>query len=185
MSLGLCRLCERRRELRKSHIVPRFVSEWMKASGSKFFRSLANPNRRLQDGLKRKLLCDECEQRFSEGERWFAERIFKPVVEGRQGSIAYDHSLHYFLVSVLWRTLCLDMDHDTFDESHPHHDAVVRTHAVWRDYLRGGLFRGDMSEVHLFVTDLGNTSQTQPVVNLNLYFTRAVDSTLAASAKKC
>ena len=41
-------------------------------------RSLLSPNLRIQDGVKKKLLCGDCELLFSIYEKQFAENIFIP-----------------------------------------------------------------------------------------------------------
>ena len=69
---GICRLTKKETEIKNSHIYPKFVIEWMKATGSKYQRGYLTPNKRDQDGLKKYLLSEEAEQIFSKREKWFA-----------------------------------------------------------------------------------------------------------------
>ena len=39
-----------------------------------------NPNKPVQDGFKQKLLCSECEGRFSKFETYFANNFFYPYI---------------------------------------------------------------------------------------------------------
>ncbi|REA57549.1 hypothetical protein DSL64_23785 [Dyadobacter luteus] len=50
---GICKLYEVEAELMESHIIPKFVIEHMKKTGSRFLRAFANPNKRMQDGCMR------------------------------------------------------------------------------------------------------------------------------------
>ena len=65
----------------ESHIVPRFVFQWMRRTGGTFFRNIADPTKRMQDGMKAYLLCSACEQRFSSREAYFKTTIFDPYIE--------------------------------------------------------------------------------------------------------
>jgi len=67
-----------------------------------------NPNLRKQDGDKPKLLCEDCEQLFSQAERKFAKNVFQPYHESGTTSFTYGPWLSYFISSVNWRTLHLD-----------------------------------------------------------------------------
>jgi hypothetical protein len=105
MAIGTCRLCGQSAELRDSHIIPKFVFDWMKETGGDYIRYSGSPNQRCQDGYKVELLCDACEQRFSKRERWFCEKVFVPYLKENEVVFQYDESLFYFLVSLLWRVL--------------------------------------------------------------------------------
>ena len=78
---GICALTRKELPLRQSHIYPKFVIEWMKDTGSTYFRSHLMPNKRIQDGYKLHFLSDEAEQLFSHREKWFAENIFHPYLK--------------------------------------------------------------------------------------------------------
>lgn len=106
----LCRLCNLNESIENSHVIPRFVFHGIKFdSPTGFFRSLRTPNKREQDGDKQPLLCLECEKRFSVAENQFAQNIFGPFHTRDQDRFTYGPWLHYFLTSLTWRTLVLDM----------------------------------------------------------------------------
>ena len=59
--MEICKLCHSQKTLRKSHIVPKFVSHYLKETSlTGYLRMSSNINKRVQDGIKIKLLCDEC-----------------------------------------------------------------------------------------------------------------------------
>src|SRR5262245_10216887 len=110
MSTILCRLCLERRAIKNSHVISGFVFRSIKSdSPTGFFRNPNEPNRRLQDGDKLELLCDECEQRFSNAEREFATNVFLPFHRADCCEFSYGPWLHYFMTSLAWRTLILDL----------------------------------------------------------------------------
>jgi hypothetical protein len=84
-----CVLCRKQTPLKRSHIIPRFVS-----------RALQTP-----DGPTRSLLCSECEDRFGVHESTFARVVFHPLVANGHVAAKYDQWLLPFAVSVCWRIL--------------------------------------------------------------------------------
>jgi hypothetical protein len=105
-----CALCKSDKPLVESHIIPQFVFDRIKNnSPTGFLRGgILDVNLRRQDGDKPKMLCDDCEQRFSEAEKKFTEKIFAPYHESGTTSFTYGPWLSYFIASVNWRTLHLD-----------------------------------------------------------------------------
>src|SRR5579859_3018033 len=87
-----CRLCGSgtRDSLCESHVFPKFYWEWMKETGDRYFRDPRRPNLRFQDGTKLKMLCRDCEARFSVAETPFAARIFRPLIADPAVTVAYD-----------------------------------------------------------------------------------------------
>ena len=108
--MGTCALCKIDRPLKESHIIPKFVFDRIKPnSPTGYLRGgFLDVNRRMQDGDRVKMLCNDCEQRFSQTERNFADKVFKPYHESGITSFAYGPWLSYFINSVNWRTLRLD-----------------------------------------------------------------------------
>jgi hypothetical protein len=105
-----CKLCALEPAIPQSHILPAFVARAIKAdSPTGFLRNPYHPNRRLQDLDKTPLLGTDCEQRFALPERWFAETMFFPFHKADQDEFEYDQRLHYFMTSLGWRTLALDL----------------------------------------------------------------------------
>jgi hypothetical protein len=185
MAKGICKLCGVEADLRKSHIFLEFIIRWMKGSGTPYLRRSGNPNKREQDGLKEQLLCEQCEQKFSRDENSFSNRIFRPYLAGERGPFIYDMSLHNFLASLLWRVLLVDLDPKYIGEDHRFYKEYIAALESWRLYLNGGLYRGDLPEIHIFLTDIGFLEGSQPVVNWNSYMARMIDSTLASSERQC
>lgn len=105
-----CALCKSDKRLKESHIIPQFVFDRIKNnSPTGFLRGgISDVNLRRQNGDKPKMLCNDCEQRFSQAEKDFAEKIFKPYHESEITSFTYGPWLSYFISSVNWRTLHLD-----------------------------------------------------------------------------
>lgn len=106
-----CALCKNKTTLKESHIIPKFVTEWIKKTGiTGFLRKSENEyKRREQDGFKKYLLCENCEGLFSKSEKKFAENIFIPYLKDNQGEFEYQEWLNYFVTSVNWRILYLEL----------------------------------------------------------------------------
>jgi len=74
-----CALCRRDRKLCKSHIIPRFLYAKMFEGGQKAYLLSTDGNERpkkVPDGAYEKLLCQECETRFSIWENYAKRVIF-------------------------------------------------------------------------------------------------------------
>ena len=99
-----CALCQEAKELKKSHIIPRFIAKWIKkTSETGKFRDL--DYKRIQDSVKSYLLCEECENKISIYEQYFAEKIFHPTINSTSSDVEYDIKLLKFIVSISWRVL--------------------------------------------------------------------------------
>ncbi|NVJ10683.1 SEC-C domain-containing protein [Myxococcus sp. AM001] len=179
-----CRLCKQTGQLRESHIFPKFVFRWLTRTGGEYFRGTANPNLRVQDGPKERLLCGDCEQRFSVREKWFAEKVFKPYIEQGEVRFDYDSALFYFAVSLLWRIL--ENDLRALHPSLAHFRAqLVGAEEQWRMYLLGGQIPPVANEVHIFATDVGLVDNEQPVEGFNLYMARTLDGEVIGGRTRC
>lgn len=106
-----CRLCGLEKPLRKSHIIPKFVNQYIKDNSlTGYLRQSGNINQRVQDGLKVDLLCQDCELKFSKWEGQFAKIFFqhnKLAKKRKQAlvKIVYDSTLISFIVSLFWRAI--------------------------------------------------------------------------------
>ena len=110
MSTEMCRLCMLNPAIENSHVEPAFVFRAIKAdSPTGYFRNPNNPNHRLQDGDKLRLLCKVCEQRFGDAENDFSKKLFTPFHEMDRNEFRYGPWLHYLMTSLAWRTLILDL----------------------------------------------------------------------------
>lgn len=129
-----CALCGASAPLRRSHIIPRFVS-----------RALQVP-----DGPTRALLCGGCEDRFSAHESTFARVVFHPLLAAGRVIAKYDKWLLQFSVSVCWRIL-----EERLADSAP--DTCRET---WRQFLASQ--RSDLGAhpVHLLLADRNAPPET-------------------------
>lgn len=104
-----CALCHEIREMEESHIVPKFVVRYLKKTAVGEIRSIENINAPVQDSEKHYLLCGECEDLFSTYETKFANTFFHPYMSGDKKEFHYDKDTYYFLTSVSWRSLYMDI----------------------------------------------------------------------------
>jgi hypothetical protein len=145
-----CRLCGELKPLRLGHIFPKFYWDWLKRTGSGYFREPNRPNVRVQDGHKRYLLCQDCETRFSAWEKSTAQFVFKPIVADPTKPVPYDAWFYRFLISLLWRSLAVDLD-DRRETIHPGFRAVEE---AWRRFLLNRQLLSRYSRIHVFVMDI-------------------------------
>lgn len=96
-----CHLCGHSAILHRSHIVPAFIFRWLcESSATGHLRERGNIDLRIQDGMKERWLCTDCEQRLSKHEGKFAENLFYPIVEDRLQTLTYGPWLLDFCVSL-------------------------------------------------------------------------------------
>lgn len=152
---GQCALCRQNKELQLSHIVPNFVGRKMKKTSPGNIRITNEPNKVAQDIEKHYMLCHDCEELFSAKERWFASNIFNPWEDHKQQVFNYDENLTYFIISLSWRSLYLDLEEYSCDPTFNKEIllAMLRAEGVMRDYLMGK--RQDVSDIqnHMFFFD--------------------------------
>lgn len=72
------------------------------------------PNKIIQGSEKHYMLCGVCEELFSEKERYFANHMFYPYHK-EETEFNYDEGLFYFITSLSWRSLFLDLIDNTKD----------------------------------------------------------------------
>lgn len=152
---GQCALCRQNKELQLSHIVPHFVGRRMIKTAPGDIRVTNEPNIVAQDIEKHYMLCHDCEELFSAKERWFASNIFNPWQDHKQREFSYDESLTYFIVSLSWRSLYLDLEEYSCDSTFDKEIllTMLRAESIMRDYLLGK--RQDVSDIqnHIFFFD--------------------------------
>ncbi len=177
-----CALCAGSSDLQASHIIPRFVFEWLRrTSATGHIRSSESPNRRVQDGLKPRMLCRDCEQLFSSWEKEFAESCFAPLNSGSVRRISYGPWMLKFATSVSWRVLRLYTSSGYLDEFPDHIKANVNgALRQWSQFLLGHETNPGPPEQHMFVTDIvAGTSIANLPRNISRYLARAVDVDVA------
>jgi hypothetical protein len=179
---GACELCRTTAELRESHVIPKFAIRWMKETGTGYIRRVAAANIRLQDGAKRRMLCGECEQRFSGPENYFAAEVFRPFLSGAR-SVVYDARLTYFVVSLLWRALQRERNEAADLPERPNLQ-FAEAQAEWREFLLGRTALQRFPQFHLFIADIA-VANPPGVPNFNLYCARAFDATFFELEGRC
>jgi len=181
-----CALCGTAKGLRQSHIIPAFVFKWLKeTSATGFIRSGENPNLRVQDGYKIKLLCAECEQWFGKWETIFAAKIFYPYLSDPSCQVAYSHWYAKFCVSVSWRVLVYYMRRGLKTPLDATQQiAVERALETWEGFIKGSLRHPDKHEQHILpLASVASTTVPDLPNNINRYFQRAVEMDLVIGEK--
>jgi len=177
--MGECRLCGENRKLQNSHIIPRFVIRWMKKTGpTPFLRKAVDPNTRIQD-YHEKLLCEDCEQIFSDWEGKFATQVFYPHVRGQKEVYEYNEWLYKFVLSVSWRLLVSKMA-VWHEDDHPKNRVVEERLETWKEILLGEkAISEDPSQHHIYFADKIDLVKSDPEApnGFEIYMQRNLDGT--------
>lgn len=180
-NMGVCALCLETRNLKESHIIPRFIGKWLKETSiTGHFRSVLEPNKRVQDLTKKYLLCGKCEQKFSDSEKPFAEKIFKPHHQGCK-SFTYDEWLLKVIISIQWR-LIVDRKHTISGMSDELLNEFDIAQEVFRRYLNDEVDDCGEYSHHLFFLDTIESMNVEIFGDSpNMYFLRSIDATIASN----
>ena len=143
----VCALTHEECELRKSHIYPKFIWDFLKDKGGSRFRSVHAPTKVMQDGEKDYLLGNRAEQMFSLREKWFAEHIFMPFCDNTipKTKVSYDNNLYYFIVSVLWRRFYTLRDYIKVELR----EQCMLALEEWREYLLNGVTPPRFNQIYM------------------------------------
>ena len=173
-----CALCAESSDLLNSHIIPKFVIKWLRdSSATGRIRFAEAPNVRVQDGLKVRMLCKDCEKLFSSWEKKFVESCFTPLNDGRIRRFTYGPWMLKFATSVSWRVLSVFSASTELSDYPPDlltavDDALIE----WRQFLTGRLPHPGRHEQHMFLVDLLEESTIEDTPpNISRYFTRTID----------
>ncbi len=150
-----CALCGEEKELELSHIIPKMAVRKLKKTSIGNIRNLEEVNRPVQDSEKHYMLCGDCEDLFSEKETYFANHLFHPYLSSNKDEFEYDETLFYFLTSVSWRSLFLDLM-DFVSNSVVGIDALehlISCEREMRDYLLGK--RSDIGDIEHHILFFG------------------------------
>lgn len=185
MSSGqCCRLCQRERSLQESHLVPKFVINMIKGDANGRLRRPEQPDIPFQDGIKGKMLCFECEQRFSRWER--ASSDFVRLCQDDIGPYEYGEYLVPFILSVAWRVLVWEMGAgDGSAWPAKVQPAIERAEVEWRNSILQEDFRPLSGRIHAWL--LGSSGMPSADMrrelppSWNRYLDGAVDITVATS----
>jgi hypothetical protein len=175
---GTCRLCLKTADLKMSHIVPKFVWRWLRNPVPGGMRNYRKPNQRVQDGPKAYLLCDDCEERFSEWEKFFSERLFLPLHDPEPviKPIAYEEWALKFAVSVSWRVLTYFLGEGELSNlTTLQHGLTGEALERWRMFLLGEISNPGRFEQHLLPVDvIANYKGPEISPYLNRYLLRNI-----------
>jgi hypothetical protein len=180
---GICAFCGEVAILRESHVLPAFAYRWLRRrSGTGHIRQTDDPNRRVQDGLKLRWLCNACEGRFSRFETAFATGMFYPWHDGNH-CVAYDERLLKFCVSVSWRVLKFARGRNKGHSYTPEQEALlVRAEARWRAFLNGEVPHPGEFEQHLLIFDIVESTNIADLPhNFNRFMTGAITLDMVGS----
>src|SRR5262245_34420377 len=185
LKLDACPLCGSIGPLRESHVIPRFVLDWLlQSSSTGFMRSGTIPNRRIKGGMKLHLLCDSCEGRLSGWEKTTAERLFLPYHKNTSTRVRYESWLAKFCASVAWRVLFIHSRLDPLRNlSSTQNSRVCMALSTWKDLMFGSAENPGAFELHLLPVDLlaGAEGLKQLPKNFNRYLARSVEIDVAAN----
>ena len=179
---GKCRLCGLEKNLCESHIFPQFISDWLKeTSATGRMRSFLKPNLRVQDTKTFKLLCKECEQIFGNAEKYFAETVFKPVMNADNPILDYKSQLKKFAVSMAWRILVHTQDTSQSKLRHP--QDIAKAEAIWRRFLQLEPEMNTFDHHMLMLRYVEGAPKFEGTdIDINWYFFRTVDGTIIQNA---
>lgn len=182
----VCALCLQESELRESHIIPKFVGKWIKETGTGYLVSAEDGSKRVQDITKLHLLCNDCEEKFSKLEKYFADKIFFPFHKDKIRTFDYNENLQSFIISLSWRTLKIIAQ--DFKEENPNshlNSFVGEAENHWREFLNGERESISQYENHLVFLDYvdGNKSaEMHP--KFHWYTLHSVDCTIITDDKR-
>lgn len=185
MSKGksVCALCLAEGDLRKSHIVPKFVYRYLLETQPGKLRQGESPNKRLQDGPTMRLLCQSCESRLSGWEREFANRVFFPLRRAPPGSrktVEYGPWAALFAASVTWRVLQYQQYHrsEELEVAEPRSARLAKAAETWRRFVLGQVKSPGPFELHVYIAGAIKSVSGQPSWlsdRINFYLLRSVD----------
>lgn len=173
-----CNLCQKESDLKTSHIIPKFVIDWMKKSGTGRLRQIGTFNIPKQDGTKIKLLCSDCEQLFSKQENWFKKHVFDSYIQNQNINIQNCQELRYFLISILWRVLVNFKDDGN---EYKFKSELNSTELEWRNFLLSHSPLIRFQNIHFILADQDYWID----IKSDIYFSRSIDIEIAESNSIC
>jgi hypothetical protein len=178
-----CALCQQERALCDSHIIPSFVYAWLKETSATGYMRLGREiNRRVQDGLKPKLLCEECEKRFSQFEKPFAANLFYPLHKDDALRLSpgpwfrYESWCMKFVASVSWRVLTFFSQLGLKNFTEEQQRATKVALSTWRSFLLGESENPRAHELHMILLDrMADHTFSNLPKNFNRYLVRSIE----------
>ena len=172
-------MCGEQRPLQQSHIIPKFVYSWLKdTSATNHIRYGGAINRRVQDGLKRPLLCAECENKFAAWESEFASRVFVPAHQNKRPPFSYEAWCAKFVASVSWRVLVFLREEGKLPSmTAARTERAEEAGSVWRNFLLGHRPHPGAFELHgIIFGPMQSTTAPNLPPNMNRYLSRGVEA---------
>ena len=125
-TLPVCLLCQTAeapndKKFQLGHIIPHSVLKTLKL---KYFAHRNQGKESVISNMGYRAFCGECEERFSsQGEQYFNPEFFAPFYKSQDNMITVNVRdkdgnpwMYFFLVSVVWRSLCFASDCQIFIE---------------------------------------------------------------------
>lgn len=133
----ICGLCEEQKPLIESHIIPKSIYKWLKRSISNgSLRHAFAPDKKVQDGHKLHLLCQDCETKISVWERLFKIKVFDGLANLKNSRIEYGPWLLKFCTSISLRVALFLMEKEGNEslssEQLKHVESAINR---WRSYI--------------------------------------------------
>ncbi len=184
MDIDICRLCEKKSTLRISHIIPKFIYDWQKkTSATGKIRNTPKINKPVQDGLKLPWLCDQCENKISGFETYFAQNIFYSLINN-SSTVNYEQKFLKVCVSISWRVLKYFVESGQI--SHYPEEiklSIEKALSTWRSFILDERENPGEFEQHFFNFngELSGRGITSP--NIHRYLQRCVDINVIHNAR--
>lgn len=141
-----CALCEKEAVLKQSHIIPKLVYKRIRSNKRSRFRSLDNFTQVLQDGEKRPMLCQECEELFSSYEVKFVSNFLNDYLKNNKLKKTHSGVVNNYFLSVAWRVLW---------------DDLYRLNSYKESFVRD-IFEEFCSELRQYLLSIGKGNDCQP-----------------------
>jgi hypothetical protein len=127
-----CKLCQKDSPLQNSHIIPEFVYRQLYDEKHRMHVLSSHeksPRPYEQKGLREKLLCRNCEARFSEYERYASTAFDGKETETPLDGVLIIKDVDYnkfklFLLSILWRSSVSSLDFFSQVSLGPHENKI-------------------------------------------------------------
>lgn len=160
-----CALCKRQNaDLRQSHIVPKLIYKRIRSHPQSRFRNLSDIKKPLQDGEKHKMLCHDCEIKFSAFETRFANDFMDIYLKDESiPKITPNFGwLSNYCLSVTWRILFDDLYRMNSYEQSWHRSTFEQFESILRQHLNVETISDvKPSEVENYIFKLGDIVKTQ------------------------
>lgn len=175
--LGTCKLCKNEKELKNSHIIPKFIGKWVKKTSiTGRLREKNEIHKPKQDTTKEYWLCGDCEQLFSNWEREFANKIFYPFVDNDLSNAKYSNWLSLFCTSLSWRALTYIRSKNQNDPSSKEYNIAINdAEKHLSKYLLGQVSNLFEYEQHIIPLETITTASVGNMsANINRYLLRTM-----------